>query len=98
MYKSGVEYADYGLNHVEGCSHGCRYPCYAMMLKRRTGQVKTYAKWKEPRIVENALDLLEEEIPRLKNKMNQVFMCFATDPFMYQQKEVIDLSLKLLRD
>jgi len=55
LYKSGVEYADYGLNHVEGCSHGCRYPCYAMMLKKRTGQVKTYDEWIQPKIVGNAL-------------------------------------------
>ena len=26
LYKSGVEYADYCLNHVEGCSHGCKFP------------------------------------------------------------------------
>ncbi len=96
LYKSGVEYADYGLNHVEGCSHGCRYPCYAMMLKRRTGQVKTYKEWTEPKIVENALELLENEIPRLKDKIKRVFLCFATDPFMYRQKEVVDLSLKII--
>ena len=34
LYKSGVEYADYSLNHAEGCSHGCNFPCYAMMIKR----------------------------------------------------------------
>jgi DNA repair photolyase len=96
LYKSGVEYADYGLNHVEGCSHGCRYPCYAMMLKKRTGQVKTYDEWIQPKIVGNALELLEKEIPKLKEKINRVFMCFATDPFMYRQKEVIDLSLKII--
>ena len=29
LYHSGVEYSDFCLNHVEGCSHGCKYPCYA---------------------------------------------------------------------
>jgi DNA repair photolyase len=42
IYKSNVEYADYCLNHVEGCAHGCTYPCYAMMLKKRCGIVKSY--------------------------------------------------------
>jgi len=37
LYKSQVEYADYSLNHVLGCSHGCKYPCYAFMLKKRAG-------------------------------------------------------------
>ena len=96
LYRSGVEYADYALNHAEGCSHGCLFPCYAMMLKKRTGKVKTYQDWREPKIVENALELLDQEIPKLKNKISRVFMCFATDPFMYKQKEIIDLSLKII--
>lgn len=35
LYKTGVEYGDYTVNHVQGCSHGCKYPCYAMMLAKR---------------------------------------------------------------
>ncbi|MCX5782145.1 MAG: radical SAM protein, partial [Elusimicrobia bacterium] len=27
LYKSGVEYANFCINHVKGCSHGCNYPC-----------------------------------------------------------------------
>ena len=27
LYKTGVEYGDYTMNHVQGCSHGCKYPC-----------------------------------------------------------------------
>lgn len=26
LYKTGVEYGDYTLNHVLGCSHGCKFP------------------------------------------------------------------------
>ncbi|HEY3373688.1 MAG TPA: radical SAM protein [Candidatus Aquicultor sp.] len=96
LYKSGVEYADYGLNHVEGCTHGCTYPCYAMMMKKRCGKIKTYQDWIQPKIVENALDLLDKEIPRLKHKIKQVFLCFATDPFMYEVREVEELTLKIL--
>lgn len=96
LYKSGVEYADYGLNHAEGCSHGCTYPCYAMMMKKRCGIVNTYKEWRTPKIVSNALELLEKEIPKYKDDIKYVFLCFATDPFMYQQKEIIDLSLKII--
>ncbi|GAH64958.1 unnamed protein product [marine sediment metagenome] len=40
LYKSGVEYADFCINHVEGCSHGCRFPCYAMMMKKKMWDYK----------------------------------------------------------
>lgn len=96
LYKSGVEYADYGLNHVEGCTHGCTYPCYAMMLKKRCGKVGSYQDWTQPKIVENSLELLDKEIPKLKGKIKEVFLCFATDPFMYQITEVENLTLEIL--
>ena len=35
LYKTGVEYGDYTINHIQGCSHGCKYPCYAMMMAKR---------------------------------------------------------------
>ena len=96
LYKSGVEYADYCLNHVEGCSHGCRFPCYAMNMKKRCGVIKDYNDWIKPKIVENALELLDKEIPKLKHKIDVVHLCFTTDPFMYKQKEVSDLTLKII--
>lgn len=97
LYKSGVEYADYGLNVAEGCSHGCNYPCYAMMMKKRYGAIKNYKDWTTPKIVDNALELLDKEIPRYKKNIKSVYMCFSTDPFMYKQKEVVDLSLKVIK-
>lgn len=96
LYKSGVEYADYCINHVEGCSHGCRFPCYAMMMKKRCGVIRDYKDWIKPKIVSNALELLDEEIPRLKHKIKNVHLCFTTDPFMYRQPEVADLTLKII--
>ena len=33
LYKTGVEYGDYTMNHIQGCAHGCKYPCYAFMMK-----------------------------------------------------------------
>ena len=97
LYKSGVEYADFGLNHVQGCSHGCTYPCYAMLMKKRCGIVRNYKEWLKPKIVSNALELLDAEIPKYKKDIKYVYLCFATDPFMYKQKEVGELTLKIIK-
>lgn len=97
LYKSGVEYADYALNHVEGCSHGCTYPCYAMMMKKRCGSVRSYGDWIQPKIVENALELLDRELPRMSARIDSVYLCFSTDPFMYGIEEVHELTLEILR-
>ncbi len=96
LYKSKVKYADFCLNHVEGCSHGCKYPCYAYMMKRRCGIIKTYEEWCQPKIVSNALELLDKEIPKYRNKIKYVHLCFSTDPFMYKQKQIGDLSLEII--
>ncbi|MFH1631017.1 MAG: radical SAM protein [Candidatus Aenigmatarchaeota archaeon] len=96
LYKSGVEYADYSLNHVEGCAHGCIYPCYAMMLAKRFGKIKTRADWMKPKLVKNALELLDKEIPRYKDDIKYVHLCFMTDPFMHKFPEVSDLTLKII--
>jgi DNA repair photolyase len=96
LYKSEVEYADFCLNHVEGCSHGCKYPCYAYMMKRRCGTIKSYEEWCNPKIVSNALELLDKEIPKYKSKIKYVHLCFSTDPFMYEQEQVCDLSLRII--
>ena len=96
LYKSEVEYADFCLNHVEGCSHGCRYPCYAYMMKKRCGIVKNYEEWCQPKIVANALELLDKEIIKYKDRIKYVHLCFSTDPFMYKQDEICDLTLKII--
>ncbi len=97
LYKSGVEYGDFCINHVEGCPHGCLYPCYAMMLKKRAGVISGYDDWRNPKIVENAIELLEKEIPRYKSKIRFVHLCFSTDPFMYGYDEVGRLSIEIVR-
>jgi DNA repair photolyase len=66
------------------------------MLKKRCGQIKTYQDWCSPKIVENALELLEKEIPKYKKEIKLVYLCFSSDPFMYKVKEVNDLSLKII--
>lgn len=97
LYKTGVEYGDYTMNHALGCSHGCKYPCYAFLMKKRFGQVKDYDEWCKPKIVGNTLELLDKEIPRLKDKIQSVQLCFATDPFMYGFDEIARLSLSAIR-
>lgn len=97
LYKTGVEYGDYTVNHVQGCAHGCKYPCYAMMMAKRFGKVKTYEDWCEPILVTNALELLDKEIPRLRGKIQSVQLCFSTDPFMLGYPEVSELSLAIIK-
>lgn len=97
LYKTGVEYGDYTMNHIQGCAHGCKYPCYAFMMKKRFGQIKSYGEWIEPHLVSNTLDLLEAEIPRLKEKIASVHLCFSTDPFMYQYPEIEKMSIAAIK-
>ncbi len=97
LYVTGVEYGDYTMNHVLGCSHGCKYPCYAFLMKKRFGKIKSYDEWIEPYLVSNTLVLLDKEIPKLKNKIKSVQLCFTTDPFMYEYPEIEDMSIKALR-
>ena len=93
LYRTGVEYGDFTMNHVLGCAHGCKYPCYAYLMARRFGNVASYNDWIEPKLVSNTLDLLDHELPRLKDRIKSVQLCFTTDPFMCGYEEVVDMSL-----
>ena len=97
LYKTGVEYGDYTINIAEGCSHGCKYPCYAMMMAKRFAKAKTYEDWCLPKIVSNALELLDKEIPKYKHMIKSVQLCFTTDPFMYNYPEITSLSIKCIK-
>lgn len=97
LYKTGVEYGDYTMNHVLGCSHGCKYPCYAYMMAKRFGKVNSYEDWLEPRLVSNTLEILDKEIPKYKDKINSVQLCFTTDPFMYGYDEIKEMSLAAIK-
>lgn len=97
LYKTGVEYGDYTMNFVQGCSHGCKFPCYAYLQKKRFGQIRDYETWCTPALVSNTLDLLRHEIPRLKHKITSVHLCFTTDPFMYGYNEIADVAMKSIQ-
>ncbi len=97
LYKTGVEYGDYTMNHVLGCSHGCKYPCYAFIMAKRFGKVNSYEDWLEPRLASNTLEILDMEIPKLKNKIKSVQLCFTTDPFMYGYKEIEEISMAAIQ-
>jgi len=97
LYKTGVEYGDYTMNHIQGCAHGCKYPCYAFLMAKRFGKVSSYEEWREPILVGNTLDLLDEEIPKLKERIESVHLCFTTDPFMYGYSEIEDMSIEAIK-
>lgn len=98
LYQTGVEYGDYTMNHVQGCAHGCKFPCYAFLMKKRFGQIKDYEEWLEPCLVSNTLELLDREIPRLRDKIQSVQLCFTTDPFMNEYPEVGAMSIAAIRE
>ncbi|MEK6757587.1 MAG: radical SAM protein, partial [Nanoarchaeota archaeon] len=66
------------------------------MMSRRFGKVKTYSEWIKPKLVKNALELLDREIPKYKKDIKFVHLCFTTDPFMYKYTEVTDMTLKII--
>lgn len=93
LYRTKVEYGDWAMNHVQGCSHGCNFPCYAYLMAKRFGRVKTYEEWRRPSLVDNTLNLLRKELPRYCDEIKQVQLCFTTDPFMLGYPEVGSMSL-----
>ncbi len=102
LYQTKVEYGNWTINHIIGCVHGCKFPCYAMMMAKRFGWIKDYTDWRKPRIASNAIDILKKEVPKYKDKINFVHLSFMTDPFMYDIEtedlipEVKDLTLKII--
>ena len=97
IYKTGVEYGDYTINHVQGCSHGCKYPCYAYLMARRFGKAKTYEDWISPKLVDNIDEILEKEIPKYRDKIESLHLSFTTDPFMYEYEDIADASVKIIK-
>lgn len=99
LYRSGLGF--WCINAAQGCSHGCRYPCYAFMMGRSYGRTSSYEEWCRPRLVSNAVELLERELAparggRRKELPERVHLSLTTDPFMAGWPEVEALSLRLI--
>ena len=94
LYRSGLGF--WCVNHVQGCAHGCRYPCYAYLMAKHYGRAKDEADWRRPRLVENAVELLERQLTRTRARLDVVHLCLTTDPFMVGHPEVMSLSLTII--
>jgi DNA repair photolyase len=102
IYKSGLGF--YCINHVQGCSHGCLYPCYAFSMAKHYGRAADYHEWCRPKLVANALALLNKELPKLRAKADsgpgveefRIHLSLTTDPFMVGWPEVRALSLQII--
>jgi len=77
---------------------GVVIPATLMMMARRFGKIHSYEEWLQPRLVENAPELLRSELPGRKKRIRSVHFCFTTDPFMYGYEEVSGLTLELLEE
>jgi len=94
LYRSGLGFLC--INHVQGCAHGCKYPCYAFMMAKHHGRARDEADWRHPRLVENAIELLDRELDRKGDKLDCVHLCLTTDPFMVGCPEVSVMSLAII--
>lgn len=97
LYKTGVEYGDYTVNHILGCSHGCKYPCYAYMMSHRFGKAKSLSEWEDYKIFDNVLSILKKELDKKHTQIRTIQLCFSTDPFMYKENDVKELTLKVIK-
>lgn len=43
------------------------------------------------------MKLLNKELPKLKDKIKSVHLCFTTDPFMYGYEDICNLSLDIIK-
>jgi len=68
-----------------------------MLMAKRFGKISGYQDWLQPKLVSNAIELLDKEIPRYKNKIKFVQLCFTTDPFMYNYPEISDMSCRIIK-
>ena len=88
LYKTGVEYGDYTMNFVQGCSHGCKFPCYAYLQKKRFRLVKDYEDWCKPKLVSNTLDLLDKDNNKESIVMYLVCISFFKISLLFNIKSV----------
>ena len=66
------------------------------MIFNRHGRVRDYAEWCQPRIVTNALQLLDRELKKKRQLPDRVHLCLSTDPFMVGYPDVQAMSLAII--
>jgi DNA repair photolyase len=66
-------------------------------MAKRFGRIKSYEEWITPKLVSNTLELLDSELPKLKDKIDNIHLCFMTDPFMQGKSEIIEMSIEAIR-
>ena len=68
------------------------------MMKKRFGQIKSYEEWLEPYLVSNTLELLDPEIPRLKDKIQCcAVMLFQRTRLCIKYPEIQKMSLASIK-
>ena len=80
----------YCVNHCTGCSHGCKYPCYARLIRKMK-----YEDWVNPVVHEDAVNVVSRELKR-SHDVRDVELCFTTDPFMHKQPAMWGVSNALI--
>lgn len=80
----------YAINHATGCSHGCRYPCFARLIRKMT-----YEQWNKPVLHSSVIKSVERELTKFRG-VKDVELCFMTDPFMEKQPEMWETSNALI--
>lgn len=100
--ESKVEYATWGVNHVQGCLHDCKY-CYARTEGKVHGRIACDAEWTKIALVENAAAQVGGQLDRMRTKVDRIHLCFTTDPFMWDAgagalvPEVVESTLAIIR-
>ena len=97
LYRSRITLFEHIINHIEGCSHGCRYPCYAFLMKQRFSKhINNWNDWIQPKLVENAEEMLEKELKRKRKKVHKIHFSLTTDPFMHNFPDAQRLTIRLM--
>lgn len=78
-----AEYAQLAANLFIGCSHGCRFPCYAAGLVRKTPE--QFALDPHPR--KDILKLLERDARALAGDPRHIHLCFTCDSYQPGEAE-----------
>lgn len=66
------------------------------MMAKRFKKVNDYEEWIQPRLVDNIFPLLSKELPRYKDKIKILHLCFSTDPYMYGHQDICEASTKII--